>query len=119
MNWKNFTTILIIIGTIVGWIAWDAYVGATGATTESQTLRDWGQKFVSLPFSLGFLIGHWFWNRTTTFSAWVYAFPILAALLAWDITWNLMGKGGEWYRYPGAWALIGIPVGTLLWGQPA
>lgn len=109
----------VIVGTIVLLLGYDAIVGLIKQPTESQVLRDWGWRWNTLPFCAGFLLGHWFFPRVAvSFTAWGYAIPILLILLVWDIAWwQIKGDERAWYRWPGWYALLGIPAGVFLWGQ--
>lgn len=108
----------VLIATIVALIAYDAIVATIGQPTESQILRDWGQKRVALPFTAGFLAAHWFMNRNSQWpSGWMLALPIILALVGWDVWWNHKDRPRVWYRWPGLWLLAGLPVGCFLWGQ--
>lgn len=115
-------TKIVLLSAIFGLLIYDAFVGTLGVPTESQVLRDWALQSVTLPFTAGFLLGHWFFPRKEVdYSAWVFAAIFLLAFGAWDIYWfynNLPGTmPNVWYRYPGWYALLGVPVGTYLWGQ--
>ena len=109
----------IVIAVIVGLLAYDVIVGKIHQPTESTVIRDWGWKFNTFAFTAGFLIGHWFLPRkVVSFTAWGYALPILGGLMAFDIFWMIKYKSERrWFRWPGWWALIGIPCGMFLWGQ--
>jgi hypothetical protein len=109
----------LLIGIIIGLLIYDALVNKFGVPTESQVLRDWGQKFTALPFTAGFLLGHWFFNHVNLWTTgWMYALPLFIGLGAWDGWWWANNKAlGVWYRYPGLWASLGILAGHFLWGQ--
>jgi hypothetical protein len=109
----------VIIATIVLLLVYDGIVGLLKQPTESQVLREWGWKFNTLPFCAGFLLGHWFFPRVSvSFTAWGYAIPLLVGLLAWDIAWGHYASNRRaWFRWPGWYALLGIPAGVFLWGQ--
>jgi hypothetical protein len=114
----NLTKVILLI-VIFGLLIYDGFVGLLGQPTESQVLRDWGHVSVCLPFVAGFLLGHWFLpRRNPSGSAWGNAAVILIVLGAWDLYWLISGRTDcPFYRYPGFYALAGIPCGTFLWGQ--
>ncbi len=111
-------TQIILIAAIVGLIVYDVLAKVFSAPTESSVLRTWGEKYTALPFCAGILLGHWFINHNNLWlSGWMYAAPMIVALVIWDFVWNRKTHVTVWYRYPGLWALIGVPVGAFLWGQ--
>lgn len=114
----NLTQLLIVL-VIIGLLAYDAFAPKLGQPTESQVLRGWAIKWNVLPFCAGILLGHWFfWSDHPWSKGWMYALPSILIVLAYDIFLNLKGMTDKhWLRYPGLWALIGVPVGALLWGQ--
>lgn len=119
MNGDWFTA-SIVLGTFVIWIWLDVViVKVSGAPTESQWIAATSQRFTIFPFIVGLLSGHWFFNhRVLSYSAWVYALPIFIWIIAFDVYWNTRRWGQRaWYRYAGLWFLLGLPVGTFLWGQ--
>jgi uncharacterized membrane protein len=64
LDTKLITTI-IMVATVVGLIGWDIYVAATPirGDTISEIIRQAAYKHPMIPFTLGVLIGHWFWSR--------------------------------------------------------
>lgn len=109
----------VVIAVIVILLAYDVVALKIGQPTESMVLRDWGWEFSALPFTAGFLTGHWFFPRQTFFvSGWMYALPILVALIIFDLVWKYKAQSRKsWFRYPGMYFLLGIPAGMYLWGQ--
>lgn len=114
----NFTE-WFVVGTGIIWLAYDVYVVKVGKSTESQVIRDWGQRWTYFPFVGGFLCGHWWFNDLCVGpSGWMFALPMIVALAIWDIAVHVKGLPTKvWYRYPGLWIGLGIPVGAFLWGQ--
>lgn len=110
-------TILII--TFIFLIVYDAIVDILKQPTESQVLLAWGWQFNALPLTAGILIGHWFFpHKSSTLGSIVgLVLPFIAAALIWDLIWNLKFGGEAWFRYPGFYALLGIPIGSYLWSQ--
>ena len=110
----------IVIATIVILLTYDVIAVKIGEPTESMVLRDWAMDFTALPFTAGFLVGHWFFPRQTFFvSGWMYALPILISLLIFDIVWKAKKLPRHWSRYPGWYFILGVPAGMYLWGQIA
>lgn len=118
-------TKIILIAVIVGLIVYDIFARDLSGVTESMVLRDWARDWTLLPFCAGFLLGHWFAPQAkVNWSAWMYALPIFAGLLIVDIVFNLKGYNPEtttlpMWRYSLWYALAGIPLGAVLWAQPA
>jgi hypothetical protein len=112
-------TKLVLLGTIFGLLGYDAFVAVLHEPTESQVLRDWGHVSTCLPFVAGFLLGHWFLPRQNpSGSAWGNAAILILALGAWDLWWFFTGRTDcPFYRYPGFYAILGVPLGSFLWGQ--
>lgn len=112
-------TKLILVFVIVGLIVYDVFAGALGQPTESAVLRDWARDWTLLPFTAGFLLGHWFAPmRTVSQSGWMLCIPIMAVLFGVDLFMNLKYPGvTPGWRYSLWYAAAGIPVGMLLWGQ--
>jgi len=108
-----------IVGTFVTWIGFDVWLSQNSGPTESMVLAEWGRVSMFFPFLIGFLCGHWFAPLKKPWpSGWMLGIPIFLALIVWDvITYNTVGVTDVWYRYPGLWCAIGIPAGSLLWGQ--
>lgn len=122
----NFITGSLIIGTIVIWLAWDVLVAiAPGADTESQMLRNWGAYSMALPYSIGMLLGHWWWpwrsGSTAYKQTWrpVVNFSIIGVLIIWDIVNWKMGfpAAAIPFRHSEYFALAGYPMGHFFWGQ--
>lgn len=112
-------TELVIIATFVLLIAYDVIAGKINQPTESMVLREWGWRWNTVPFLAGFLIGHWFFpRREVDVSGWMWVLPILGGLIVFDILWGRFGRNSRpWFRFPGWYVLLGIPVGMFLWGQ--
>lgn len=121
----NLTQILLVL-VILGLIAYDVIAGKLGQPTESAVLRDWARDWTILPFTAGFLLGHWFGPHVhADVSGWMWALPIMGVLLGIDVYWNVIRPQKirlvappPWWRYSLWYALAGIPVGMLLWPQP-
>lgn len=108
-----------VIAVFVAVIFYTAVAQKMGQPTVSMTLRDGGWRINTIPFIFGLLVGHWFFPRQSTWvSGWGYAIPALLALVIYDVLWNWK-KGAErrWFRFPGWWFLLGLPVGIWLWAQ--
>ena len=120
---KNFinmdkNTAIVILGTLAAWILYDLLAISKGWITESSWLRDAAYKATIVPFFCGFILGHWFFNyEGASQSGWVFALPILIAVTLIDIICVLQKVGSVWWRWPGFYVLLGIPVGSFLWGQ--
>lgn len=116
---KNSKLVLwFIIGTFVVWLAFDAWLGPNGGPTESQTLAYLGKVSTSVPYLIGALSGHWFFNRVrANYRIWWVGFVILGVLIAFDATWAMAGLGRVWFRWAGIWFLVGIPCGSYFWPQ--
>ena len=114
----NFSEI-VILSTFVAWIVYDLYCGRLSQPTLSMVLRDWGAKWNFFAALIGFLVGHWFFPREhVDISGWGWTLPVMASIFIFDLLWHRFGKlHRPWFRYSGLWFLIGIPVGTFLWGQ--
>jgi hypothetical protein len=122
MKLRDKLTIGLIAGTGVIWIAWDVYLGAVGAPTESMWIAAWTRQANSLALFLGALVGHWaaqwFWKSAPHYGWWPVAAGILLAAVGWDVLCaaGLLGPP-EWARYPGIWLAAGLPVGHVFWPQ--
>lgn len=112
----NFTE-WFVVGTGIIWLAYDVYVVKVGKSTESQVIRDWGQRWTYFPFVMGVLVSHWFINldHPPQFG-WMIVLPAIIALVVWDLFWRTKPRERVWFRYPGLWLLIGEAAG-LLWSQ--
>jgi hypothetical protein len=113
-NW----TIGIMAGTVVALIAWDVIVAKEGSSTESQLLKNFAWQYSVIPYILGILIGHWFFNHEGSWnqSLWPVAFGSIGIVLTWDLLKpHNNSKGIE--RYPGIWFAVGVPMGAVFWGQ--
>lgn len=120
----NSITAALIIGTIVIWLVWDAFLGWAGAMTESRMLTNWSYLTISLPWAIGALCGHWwgYWRgKPSPYIAWRTwtFFSFFAAIIIWDLV-NWQWGSPEFLhevRYAGYWPIIGFPMGKYLWGQ--
>lgn len=107
-----------IILTFVIWIAFDVWLTQHGGPTESQVLTEWAKMSTFLPFLVGFLGGHWFFTVKRPWKqGWMWALPIMIALVLFDVAWGIWGIGYPWFRWPGFYLGLGVPAGALLWGQ--
>jgi hypothetical protein len=124
----NAITAGLIIGTILVWILWDVLVAvAPGADTESQMLRNWGAYSMAFPYTIGMLLGHWWWPWRGASQSYkktwrvVVNFSIIGALITWDIVNWRMGFPASVapIRHSEYWAALGYPMGHFFWGQKA
>lgn len=119
-----------VIGVIVALIVYDVFAGKIGQPTESQVLRDWAKNWTIMPFMAGLLLTHWFAPRAhPDISGWGWCLPMMALLIGVDIGWNYWGRALlndrtynpawvlPWWRYPYAYAVLGMPFGYFLWPQ--
>ena len=64
MKFKKITKNVVII-TIILLLIYDIYVMATPEVgdTISEFIREISHKYLAIPFTFGFLMGHWFWGK--------------------------------------------------------
>ena len=116
---KNLLVLGFIISTAVIWLLFDAWLGPNGGPTESQVLTYLGKISVTIPWIFGMLCGHWFVNRRTAHYSWAwFGLVVFSCLVAFDIYWAVKGYGRVWYRWGGAYLLLGIPCGSYFFPQP-
>ena len=109
----------ILIGVVILLVVYDAIVGKIHQPSESTLIRQYGWQYNTIPFILGYCIGHWFFPRQHQLVplAWGNGLPIILLLVIFDWYWNKYQHGTQtWFRYPGWYILLGIPAGSLLWG---
>lgn len=112
-SWGMLALVAIIIG-------WDVVVGAVGAKTESQIIAETSRNWNIIALAFGILIGHWAWQSKVVlgYTLWRYGLIIPGAVLAFDLLcYFKVLSPPSWLRYPGLWTMVGIPTGSLLWGQ--
>lgn len=108
----------LIAGTFIVWILWDVVLAKNNSPTESMVITQFARTHTILPYLIGFICGHWFWTRKTTWkSGWMWALPVFLGLIVWDYFWNKSGGEVVWFRHPVLWLPIGIVSGSYLWGQ--
>lgn len=113
----NITQALILMVTAF-LLIYDAGSMGWGEPTESMVLRDWAWKANTLPFVWGLLCGHWFAPRQhIAHSGWMYSLPIILAMIIYDVFYNKFDGSKRWFRWGIIWVIIGIPIGSWLWGQ--
>lgn len=122
MNKFKAITVSIILGTFVVWIGWDIILAQNGEATESMILSDWAAVSVFFPNLIGFLCGHWFFRRRNLWlSGWMWALPVWGALIASDLMCFFFADKTttlyHWTRFPLWYLLVGIVMGSYLWGQ--
>lgn len=117
---NKFLIAFLIIGTIIEWLIVDLWVGPNGGPTESSVVGYWGTHLTFWSFTIGSLIGHWFFERkVVVYTRWIYPFIVIGALLLWDIYfihthgWGVEGS----YRSPWIWFPIGMVMGMFFWPQ--
>ena len=115
MSTKKITAALIIT-TIAVWILYDIYavVNAGAPGTESVAIRDFGQHHPFLPWGIGTVMGHFFWNVKKPAPSWytTVILPIVGSVvLAFDL--------GHILPYMVSLLPFGVGVvsGRLLWPQ--
>lgn len=109
-----------ILSTLALWLVFDAWLGPHGGPTESQVLQYWAKRYVSVAWLIGALVGHWcFGLQTAHYKLWPIGFLVLAALVGWDVAWNVnpVEPFHPWFRWPALWAIAGIACGLLFWPQ--
>lgn len=110
-------TIGIMAGAALALILWDVYAGKHHET-ESKILAEGARTANSLPFACGVLVGHWFFNRADVdYHMWPYALVALVLVAVWDVLANTVLTPPAWSRNAGLWFAIGVPVGSIFWGQ--
>lgn len=132
----NSATAWILVGTAVGWLAWEfvlVYGRAKGKgwDTISIVLKDAGLRSCAVPYSVGVLCGHWWLNWPRSSSPWFAGWWVWASVLVLaagsDLAaWRWADRPRETWpgwlrvlRYPGLWLLVGVFLGALCWPQRA
>lgn len=115
----NFTQWFVVFVT-AALLIFDGVNSLFGLPSESTVIRQWAWSLTLIPFSVGCIIGHWFFpGHGITNSAWGNCLPFMVLLLGFDLLWMKFGGGVHpWYRYPGWYFVLGVPVGMLVWGAP-
>lgn len=108
----------LLLAIAIVMIVYDPIAAKCDLPTESRVIMDWGWRFNAVPFLLGVLMGHWFFPRQNGSGfGWMIALPFWSALWGWDIAYGHFWGSRRWFRYPGIFVLLGMPVGMYLWGQ--
>lgn len=117
LKWDNITK-WVLWGTAIVWIIWDVVISGKGHT-ESQMIAEFARKFVTAPFVFGILMGHWFFNRKTArYELWPVFVGLIVLVGLFDGVWHwTMHESRAWYRWPGIWLVLGIPVGSFFFPQ--
>lgn len=112
----NFTQ-WFVIGIVVLLLVYDGIVGWIGQPSESTMIRDWAWQFNTVPFVMGIVSAHWFFPRQSWNNPVVgKTLPFIAILALYDFLWWKYGASEpRWFRYPGMYFLLGMPVGVWLW----
>ena len=123
MNYRRvsaiFTVVTIVLIIVVD--IWLALAGGYGATI-SEVLRDWSYRANFIPYGMGILMGHWFFNRRDIpdralrtgmmWLAWATIIVMALANLAMGLyTSHLVGIA--------ALHVIGVIIGAVLWPMKA
>lgn len=115
-------TVGLLIGTVLGLIAWDIFIMAMGAPSESRLLMQMAYRHsVTLPFCAGLLVGHWFWPwKSYPAATWrtVVFVSIPVALVIFDLAEFNRGFYGteHWWHFPLIWVTAGIFHGHYFFG---
>jgi len=99
---------LVVLALVL--IAFDVYLdmNSVPGDTYSEIIRDAGFRVVALPWAIGALVGHWFWNGTRYSNRFTWALVIVVA-----IGMEVLNYFGLWHPLPSA--LVGICSGRLVW----
>lgn len=111
MNWSKATKVIILVSVagLSTWTALAAIFGNEGSTISGQ-VRDYGYTYPVVPFSLGFLLGHWF-SQTAT-PIWHYS-DRLAIVVALSFGAVVLAVAGVTVA-----AALGYNVGEPRWWVP-
>lgn len=121
----NATELILIVTTAL-LLIYDGLVGVFGQPTESRVLLSTAFNWVTVPMAFGILLGHWFWPHkqppqlfSSLLSLNLGPLPFLLISLIFDLVYNHYNVGGShpWWRFPGFYTLIGIPIGSIFWYQ--
>lgn len=113
-------TAVILLIPLALWLIWDIYVASNSlkGDTISEITRDLSHGLYFLPFSLGGIMGHFFFNapaggRPNRFNLWL---GVVAAVALFDVL-VLRGQALAW-SYANTMAVtVGFGVGAYLWPQ--
>lgn len=112
---KKITQIVMAVSILV-WIVWDIVVATnrTPGDTESEIIRGFASQHLTVPWAVGVLMGHFFWNVKQGVPRWrtLVVMPLITlAIVAVDVWGNLP------YVLPVIPFLVGVGAGRLLWPQ--
>jgi len=119
-NWSRITTIVIIIITAAGLIAYDIVKAADDSSrdTLSAVMLTWGFKCSFVPMFWGILCGHFFCPSGMKTETWKFitlavTFVVLGTL--GTIHNNILGV--NWFTHPMVFVIVGILNGAFFWPQ--
>lgn len=126
MNWSAATKVVLLVA-VVGLSIWTAITGLFGTPGSSISghIRDYGHAYPVVPYSLGFLLGHWFSSTATPI--WLYeraarwalsiTFAVgLVCILAITVLHAMGEHVGEpkWW-HPLMFLFLGVMHGRTFW----
>lgn len=113
------TTQIFVIGMLILTLAMDVVLIKDHLHSESQEIRDWALRWTWLPLGLGIVLGHWCFPGHMINGDLKVVLPSMLLLFIGDLCYHhFEGEARVWWRYPGLYALAGIPIGLFFWGQP-
>jgi hypothetical protein len=114
---KITNSIIVITGII--WLLWDIVIAITGNETISEKLHRWAKDCsATIPFSFGFLCGHWFFKEPGHLTIWTYLIILSTfTILTIDIVkFNKFGKGVSVRIYRKDKIMSGVFVIGIIFG---
>lgn len=115
----------IILGAFVLLLGYDGLTAQISQPTESRVLLALAMSYSTIPLMFGILVGHWFFGHyqapqvfQSLLNLNLGPLPFLAVSLIFDVLFNHFTTNSyPFWRYPGIYSLIGIPIGSIFWYQ--